>query len=233
MLEAGANRELTTICRDFIINIRQIPKSDGRKGTIMKKLIALLLAVLLLASIPSVAFAAGNKQAVAPAETPVEQETDDTPEYYWSDLEPYLEALGLEGQFYTFNYYGLDIWVPDELEFQELTDEDIENGMIAYATDEDENWIFAVTNLVYEQKIKSLYEWQDILKKYEGIEESVICYVNDLIVLEYLVPEKDCFVCDLRVSDGSILEFVWAPFSDQAYAVNTGFMSNSLMDTND
>ena len=101
----------------------------------MKKLIALLLAVLLLASIPSVAFAAGNKQAVAPAETPVEQETDDTPEYYWSDLEPYLEALGLEGQFYTFNYYGLDIWVPDELEFQELTDEDIENGMIAYATD--------------------------------------------------------------------------------------------------
>ena len=83
MLEAGANRELTTICRDFIIIIRQIPKSDGRKGTIMKKLIALLLAVLLLASIPSVAFAAGNKQAVAPAETPVEQETDDTPEYYW------------------------------------------------------------------------------------------------------------------------------------------------------
>jgi hypothetical protein len=199
----------------------------------MKQLIALLLAVLLLASIPCASFAAGTRQEVVPVEETVEEETDETPEYYWEDLEPYLEVLGLEGQFYSLTYFGLDMWVPDELEFQELTDEDIDNGMIAYATDADENWIFAVTNLVYEDKIKSLDEWQVILKEQEGIEESVICYVNDLIVLEYLMPEKDCFVCDLRVSDGSILEFVWAPFSDEAYAVNAGFMSNSLMDSND
>ena len=199
----------------------------------MKQLIALLLAVLLLASIPCASFAAGTRQEVVPVEETVEEETDETPEYYWEDLEPYLEVLGLEGQFYSLTYFGLDMWVPDELEFQELTDEDIDNGMIAYATDADENWIFAVTNLVFEDKIKSLDEWQVILKEQEGIEESVICYVNDLIVLEYLMPEKDCFVCDLRVSDGSILEFVWAPFSDEAYAVNAGFMSNSLMDSND
>ena len=34
---------------------------------------------------------------------------------------------------------------------------------------------------------------------------------------------------DLRVIDGSILEFIWALFSDEAYAVKAGFMSNSIM----
>ena len=34
---------------------------------------------------------------------------------------------------------------------------------------------------------------------------------------------------DLRVIDGNILEFIWALFSDEAYAVKAGFMSNSIM----
>ena len=88
---------------------------------------------------------------------------------------------------------------------------------------------FIIVNLVYEQQIESLYEWQDALRELEGIEESVICRVNDLDVLEYPLPEKDCFVCDLLVSDGSILEFIWWPFSDEVFALHAGFMSNSLM----
>lgn len=195
----------------------------------MRKLISLLLVVLLLGAIPCAAFAAEEKQAVVPIEEPVEEEAAETPEYYWENVEPYMEALGLEGKFYSFEYFGLDMWVPDELEFQELTDEEIEEGMIAYATNADESWKFALVNLSYDEQIESLYEWQNILKEQEGIEESVICYVNDLIALQYLMPEKDCFICDLRVNDGSILEFVWEPFSDEAYAVNAGFMSNSLM----
>ena len=195
----------------------------------MKKLIALLLSVLMLISIPCVSFAEMKKQDVEPVEMPVEEETDETPEYYWEDLEPYVEALGLEGGFYSLRYFGLDMWVPDDMEFQELTDEAIDKGIIAYATDEDESRELMILNLVYDQQIESLYDWQDALKEQEGIENSVICYVNDLIVLEYMLPEKDCFVCDLRVTDGSILEFIWAPFSDEAYAVNAGFMSNSLM----
>ena len=195
----------------------------------MKKLIALLLSVLMLISIPCVSFAEMKKQDVEPVEMPAEEETDETPEYYWEDLEPYVEALGLEGGFYSLRYFGLDMWVPDDMEFQELTDEAIDKGIIAYATDEDESRELMILNLVYDQPIESLYDWQDALKEQEGIENSVICYVNDLIVLEYMLPEKDCFVCDLRVTDGSILEFIWAPFSDEAYAVNAGFMSNSLM----
>ena len=195
----------------------------------MKKLIALLLGVLILASIPCVAFAEVKKQDVNPIETPVEEETNETPEYYWKDLEPYLEVLGLEGGFYSLGYFGLDFWVPNTLQFQELTDEELQNGQIAYATDADDSWKFIIVNLVYDQQVESLSEWQDMLKEQEGIEDSVICYVNDLVVLEYLLPEKDCLVCDLLVSDGSILEFIWWPFSDEVYALNAGFMSNSLM----
>ncbi len=195
----------------------------------MKKLIALLLSVLMLISIPCISFAETKKQDVEPVEMPVEEETDETPEYYWKDLEPYLEALGLEGRFYSLTYFGLDMWMPDDMEFQELTDEDIDQGIIAYAAGEDGDKELMIMNLVYEQPIESLYVWQDALKEQEGIENSVICYVNDLIVLEYMLPEKDCFVCDLRVTDGSILEFIWSPFSDEAYAVSAGFMSNSLM----
>ncbi len=195
----------------------------------MKKLISLLLVALMLALLTGTAFAAGVKQDVVPVEAPAEEEADETPEYYWEDLVPYVEAFGLEGQFYSLTYFGLDMWVPDDLEFQELADEDLEKGLVAFATDADENWKFMVVNLVYDQQIESLEEWQELLKEQEGIEESVLCYVNDLPVLEYLLPEKDCFVCDLCLEDGSILEFVWGPFSDEAYAVNAGFMSNSLM----
>lgn len=195
----------------------------------MKKLIVLLLVVLILASVPCAAFAEAKKQDIEPIETPVEEETNEVPEYYWEDLEPYLEALGIEGSFYSLSYFGLDMWVPDGLEFQELTDEELENGQIAYATDPDDTREFMIVNLVYDQQIESLYEWQELLKEHEGIEESVICHVNDLVVLEYLLPEDDSFVCDLLLTDGSILEFIWWPFSDEAFAVNAGFMSNSLM----
>lgn len=195
----------------------------------MKKLIALLLGVLMLAAIPGAAFAEGNDQNVVPIETPVEEAVDETPEYYWEKLSPYLETLGLEGQFYSLSDYGLDFWVPDALTFQELTEEDEERGVQAYATDADENWEFMIVNLAFEQEIESLNQWQEILKEQQGIEDSVICYVNDIIVLEYRMPEKDCFVCDLRVKDGSILEFVWRPFSDETFALNAGFMSNSIM----
>ena len=194
----------------------------------MKKLIALLLAVLTLSGIPCAAYAAGDKQNVVPTEAPVQEGTDETQEYYWEDLEPYLETFGLKGQFYSLTDFGLDMWVPDDLEFQELTDEEIEEGLVAYATDADEKWKFMIVNLVYDQEIESLEEWQDILEK-DGIKDSVICYVNDLTVLEYLLPEEDSFVCDLHLEDGSILEFIWEPFSDEAYAVSAGFMSNSLM----
>ena len=199
----------------------------------MKKLIALLLVMLTLALIPCAAYAEGEKQDVAPAEAPVEEAEDTIAEYYWKDLVPYLEAFGFEGKFYTLHYFGLDMWVPDALAFQELSDEDLERGVVAYATDEDENWKLVIVNLSFDQQIESLEEWKQILKEQEGIDGSVLCYVNDLPVLEYLLPEKDCFVCDLHVNDGSILEFVWGPFSDGTYAVNAGFMSNSLMITSD
>lgn len=195
----------------------------------MKKLIALLLGILILASLPCTAFAEAKKQDIEPIEAPVEEAADETPEYHWEDLAPYLESLGLEGRFYTLNYFGLDLWMPDALEFQELSDEDVEAGRVAFATDAGENVQFIIVNLVYEQQIESLYEWQDALSELEGIKESVICRVNDLDVLEYQLPEKDCFVCDLLVSDGSILEFIWWPFSDEVFALHAGFMSNSLM----
>ena len=195
----------------------------------MKKLIALLLGVLMLAAIPCAAFAEGNDQNVVPIETPVEEAVDETPEYYWETVAPYVEALGLEGQFYSLSDFGLDFWVPDALAFQELTEEDEDQGVQAYATDADENWEFMIVNLAFEQEIESLNQWQEILKEQQGIEDSVLCYVNDIIVLEYMMPEKDCFVCDMRVKDGSILEFVWRPFSDETFALNAGFMSNSIM----
>ncbi len=55
----------------------------------MKKLIALMLGILMLASIPCAAFAVAKKQDVEPVEVPVEEETDEIPEYtgrIWSPI---------------------------------------------------------------------------------------------------------------------------------------------------
>jgi len=56
---------------------------------------------------------------------------------YWDELEPELEAYELEGRFVDLDDMMLQFWVPGDMEAAELTDEDLENGFLAYYTDEE------------------------------------------------------------------------------------------------
>ena len=93
----------------------------------MKKMMAGLLAsCMLLSAAPAYA---AETEAAAPVEI------------NWSDVTDALEAAGQDplemGDFYTFNDIACMMWAPHGLEPQELTEEDTENGMIAYFSTEE------------------------------------------------------------------------------------------------
>ena len=171
----------------------------------------------LLASLTTTAF--------AEAQT----ETTEIAEYHWEDFEPLLEQAGIPGDYYTFNSFDLQMWIPDVLEIEDVPDEDREQGIYVLAASEDEKYQMVIRRYAYENEIESIEEWQELLRDQMGIDESVICYVNGLKVLEYQDTENDVFFCDIHITDGSILEFIFKPFSNQDYATCIVFMVNSLM----
>ena len=187
----------------------------------MKKSIALFLAVLLLTSFSSV--------ALAEAQT----ETTEMPVYTWDEYEPLLEQAGIKGDYYTFDSFDLQMWIPEILELVDRTDEQIEQGFIALASSEDDQYQMVIRRYEYENPVESIEEWQELLKEQLGIDESVICLINGLKVLEYQDAENDAFVTDIHVNDGSILEFAFRPFSDHDYATCIVFMVNSVMPETD
>lgn len=187
----------------------------------MKKYLAMLLAVLMLASLSSAAFAESQT------------ETTEIAEYHWEDIESIVEESGVSGQFYTLNDYSVSFWVPDFLEFRDRTDEQIEEGYTAIASSADDHYQLVIRDYSYDQPVDSIEEWQEMLAEQLGIEESVICLVNGFKVLEYLDAENDVLFVDLHITDGSILEFAFTPFSDKDYSVCTGFMTMSIMPAED
>ncbi len=183
----------------------------------MKKLIAILLTLVILACFTTVAFAEAQTQ------------TTEIAEYHWDEYEPLLEQAGLQGDYYTFNSFDLQMWVPDFLKIVDVTEEEYDQGIIVIAMSEDQQYQMVIRTYEYENPVESIEEWQELLKEQMGLDETVICNVNGLKVLEYQDEENDAFISDIHITDGSILEFAFRPFSDHDYATCVVFMVNSVM----
>ena len=92
----------------------------------MKKFAALFLAlVMALAGVAAMAEA--------------QQEAQEPVEVNWSDVEPNLEAAGLTGDFYSYDYYGLQFWIPSEMVQQTLTDEQKEQNWVDLYVNDDQS----------------------------------------------------------------------------------------------
>ena len=132
----------------------------------MKKLIAGMLASCLIFG--SYAVMADDSTAES-----AESTATGTVELNWEDFEAINAAadqdLISQGEFKTFDEIAVKMWVPNVLQEVELTDEDREQGFIAYYQTADED---AAASVVYaDVQGMDLEAYKAELEKSEGVEE--------------------------------------------------------------
>ena len=156
----------------------------------MKKLIALVLALLMLGS---VACAEGVSLS-------------------WEEVSE--AAASIAGEFKTFEEISVKIWIPEVLKETELSDEDKASGYIGYFMTDDQTAAVAVQYV--DVNGTTLEDYQAMLAETEGVSEIEAGTVNGLPAVSYEYNGNG--VVAFTTEMGYILEVSCGPLSDEGFA---------------
>ena len=181
----------------------------------MKKLFAMILAVLMVLGCAAVASA----------------EQVETLELNWEDFAKEIEAseemkAAWSGDFVTMEEIALKLYIPASFEQAELTDEDREAGYIAYFTMGEDAGI----GIQYvDMGGVSLEEYAQLLTEEYGY-ECMDAVVNGLPALAYSFTENDreTSVLAFSTEKGYILEIAFAPTNDEGFAAVAAVLMASV-----
>ena len=189
----------------------------------MKKLIAGMLASCLIFG--SYAVMADDSTAES-----AESTATGTVELNWEDFEAINAAadedLISQGEFKTYDEIAVKMWVPNVLQEVELTDEDREQGFIAYYQTADED---AAASVVYaDVQGMDLETYKAELEKSEDVKEIEDLVVNGIPCVSYDMPEADTTCVSFATEAGYILEFSFKPMSDEGFQSVIAYMGASI-----
>ena len=176
----------------------------------MRKLAAILLAMVMAMGTAMPAFAEESEATEAAEETPAE-----AVELNWEQGEALIQQLGLEGDFVTFDEIACKLWIPAELQPLELTEEDTEEGYIGYFQSEDESKVIAVQYVNMDGM--DLDTYQANIEEMEGVTNLERSMINGLECLTYMMPDQDSGTLAFTTQMGYILEITYVPVSDEEY----------------
>ena len=164
----------------------------------MKKRLALLLAVIMAVfSLGMVSFA---------------KETNVT-EMSWSDGEQAVKESGIKGSFVTLDEIDIKFWIPNDYKPVKITDEEKEEGYIAYYENPKTNGVVSVMYVDLEGM--SLENYKKELKGMSDVKDIEDCIINDIKCIGYRMPEQDSLTLSYGTENGYILEFTFAPVTDE------------------
>ncbi|MBE5808494.1 MAG: hypothetical protein E7317_09175 [Clostridiales bacterium] len=171
----------------------------------MKKFLAILLTLVSLLTV-----------SVASAEN--------VPAINWEDID--IEALGIEGSWYTFDTIALQIWIPDVFLNEDVTEEDGE-GVIGKFVTADQ------TAAIYGQVIEG-YEgatMEELIASIEsnGATEIERCLLNGLDAVSYSIPDTDAVYVTFVTESGNFVQFIFTPVSDEGFAEVAQLVTASIM----
>lgn len=194
-----------------------------------KSILAFTLILVLMFSLSVSAFAANTKKVNT---NNTKADTAEVTELNWKEFEDALKDSELEGDFYELNGVTAKFWVPSFFKQVELTDEDAENGLIAYFDDGSENsdYGFFVTYFDLGGETPE--------KVAEGILEDEAYYdveplkINGLDALGYTEDDEEYGVSFKYVSfatdDGALLTFTYWDFADEDFQAVVAIMAASI-----
>ena len=179
----------------------------------LRKLMALLLALVMCLSLAS--FALADEEA----------EDAEIPELNWEDVAEEVEA-SIPGEFVVFDEIYAAMYVPDIMLPQELTEEDVEAGYIAYFATEEEDAAIAV--MYVDGEGMDLEAYFDFLAEEDGITDLEVVIINGIVYVSYVIPETDCMCLATDTEMGYILEFTFSPYSDEDYSQLAALVAMSI-----
>ena len=185
----------------------------------MKKKIALVLAAMMaVGSMGMVSFAEETEAPVV--------------ELNWEDVEPIVEASGVEGDFVTFDEVALKMWLPMVLDEIDLTEEDKEAGYIGYyETGEDAESEAAVSVVYVDLGGMELSEYAEKVAEEEGVSDVEMAVVNGLACVTYELKDQDSGVVAFTTEAGYGLEITCSPISTDEAKSMLAFIVSSIMPT--
>ena len=172
----------------------------------MKKITAILLALLMLSSLAVTAFAEAAESA--------DSSTTVSLDYVELSKDEYNYDGGVEA---TVSDVGLQIWLPEYLYDgnQELTEEDDSKGFLVKMQDAQGGPLaFSVATLGTDQ-VESLEQWVAYLLTHDGYSNVQMVNVNGIDAVAYNIPSMDTETISFHMNNNDILEFYFSPFSDE------------------
>lgn len=171
----------------------------------MKKLLAILLAALmLLCSVSALA-----------------EETID-----WNDdLINLAQSIDSEAQFHPIANLGVMMWIPTNFKEIQLSEEDVNNGYIAYLITEDNSSAVAITYAEFEGTLGDMFETLEGMEDTKNVTKG---YINGLPAVTFISEENDSFVVVFSTTGGYLLMFTFAPISDETFSTVGALMAASI-----
>ena len=167
----------------------------------MKKLISFILCMtLVFASFGSTVFAADEKYE----------------EYTWVEAKEALDEINVEGSFESLPGTGLKMWIPDFMFREQLDPYDIEDGEIAYWTDEEGEREIEV--FYSETDAESLEEYAEELAEYYDTDEMTIYYINGRETIVYTDEDLDTGIVSTVDEGGKLVDIWFTPLEDEEFA---------------
>ena len=145
-------------------------------------------------------------------------------EINWSDFQAITENV--EGDFYSFNDYSLQIWVPNYFQEGEIGDEEATAGIIGYMTTTDGAYSMVIQDV--DVNGMSIDEYADALAQVEGVSGIEKMTVNGLAAVSYDIKDKDVGTIAFTTESGRVLEFSFSPISDEGFAQMATCMTASI-----
>lgn len=146
-------------------------------------------------------------------------------ELSWTEAEAMIEQGGWTGDFAEIEEVGLKMWVPEELLPVELTDEDVEEGYIAYFMTEDESAAVAV--MAFDPDGMTLEDYAAELPEL-GATNIAQGLVNGIAAISYDLAENDAVCLAMVTDDGYLVEITTAPMSDEDFRAIAFCMVSSI-----
>ena len=154
--------------------------------------------------------------------------TPEIVEVKWSDIEPELAANEIEGEFVELEEIPVKFFLPSVFLPVELTDEDLEDGFIAYFMTEDETASIGVQ--LVETDFTTLEEYADALADM-GVKDAEYANINGKLALNYVdLDDEDISAIAFIDDEGRILEFAFSPVSDEGFAGIAMLIGGSIQD---
>lgn len=146
-------------------------------------------------------------------------------EVNWDTIQEQSPETVDRGEFVTFDEIAVKMWVPTVLTAVELTEEDLDEGYIAYFMTEDES--AAVSVMYVDVDGMSLEEYKEALPDYGATQiEDVV--INGLPAITYVLEENDTACTAFTTEAGYILEVAGGPQSDEGFAAILMFIMASI-----